>query len=270
LGYKLQCSLCLRATAFPIVDPGKSENARWAYRVVGPFALPDYARGGYASALALRCFAEIIGGHRQGQTTWCAGRELALGDDRTVEADFILWYQRKGFMTDGQDSPTDIVFGEAKSFGRDAFKPEDVENLKAIAQRFPCTLLVFATMKEPGELSRAELGAIRKLALWGREYVNAERRTRAPVVVLTGIELFAGFSLQDTWKEVGGRHAQFCEAGQLQANNLRVLADVTQQLYLGLPSYSAWQQAKWDATHARRKARANATQTAAGAGSPAS
>ena len=48
-------------------------------------------------------------------------RELTLGADQKVEADFVLWYQRKALMSDSQDSPTDIVFGEAKSFGRDAF-----------------------------------------------------------------------------------------------------------------------------------------------------
>jgi hypothetical protein len=64
LNYDLQCSLCLRMSKFPILDPGQPEKARWAYRVVGPFALPDYAKGGYAAALTLRCFAGVIGGHR--------------------------------------------------------------------------------------------------------------------------------------------------------------------------------------------------------------
>lgn len=262
LDYTLKCSLCLRTTAFPIIDPGKSENARWAYRVVGPFALPDYARGGYAAALALRCLSEVVGGRRQAQTTWCAGRELAIGTDRKVEADFVLWYQRKASMSHGQDSRTDVVFGEAKSFGRDAFTLEDVANLKAIAERFPGALLVFATLRQPDELSPVELNRIRKLAVWGREYVSRDRRTRAPVMVLTGIELFAGFSLQHAWKEIGGRHVQFGEALPLRTDNLRTLADLTQQLYLGLPSYSAWFQAKWEAIHARRRARLDAKRPA--------
>ena len=46
----------------------------------------------------------------------------------------------------------------------------------------------------------------------GIEYVDGDFRTRAPVVVLTGIELFAGFSLDDAWKKAGGEHAQFGEA----------------------------------------------------------
>ena len=56
--------------------------------------------------------------------------------------------------------------------------------------------------------------------------------------------------------------------GWLQTNNLRALADVTQQLYVRLPSYSAWHRAEWEAIHARRKARADANQVVAGAGPP--
>ena len=262
LNYELQCSLCLRTTRFPVVDPGQPEKARWAYRVVGPFALPDYAKGGYAAALTLRCFADVIGGHRHAHTTWSAGRELTLGAHQKVETDFVLWYQRRSVVDDGQDAPTDLVFGEAKSFGRDTFKAEDVGNLRALAERFPGAVLAFATLRLPNELTSTELESIRTLALWGREYVDGDFRTRAPVVVLTGIELFAGFSLDDAWKKAGGEHAQFGEARGLETANLRILADVTQQLYLGLPSYSAWHQAKWERIHADRKARADAEGTA--------
>ena len=256
LGYQLQCSLCLQSTAFPCAEPGNSEKARWAYRVVGPFALPDYARGGYAAALSLRCLAAVGGGLDRGQMTWCAGRELVLDGGRKVEADFIVWYQGRGMTRDGQSSVTDIVFGEAKSFGRDSFQTNDVANLKAIAQRFPGSVLVFATMRQPGDMSTDEIRAIRTLALWGRESIEREMRTRAPVVVLTGIELFSGFSLEDTWRKLGGRHAALGDAAWSRTDNLRVLADITQQLYLGMPSYENWFRAKWDIIHARRRARA--------------
>ncbi|MGE3957425.1 MAG: hypothetical protein AB7H96_11960 [Vicinamibacterales bacterium] len=258
LDYKLPCALCRRSFGFPITDPGTSDKARWAYRVVGPFALPDFARGAYAAALALRSFAQVIGGHRDGSTTWCAGRELVLGPNAKIEADFIIWYQRRALITHDQDAPTDVVFGEAKSFGKDAFKPEDVDNMKAIAQRFPGSVITFATLREPSQITEAEVAAIRKLALWGREYLPGRRRTRAPVVVLTGLELFAGFSLPNTWKEAGGRHAIFGDGWRTETSNLRTLADITQQLYLNLPSYSQWHETKWKAIHARRKARADA------------
>ena len=107
-------------------------------------------------------------------------------------------------------------------------------------------------------MSTDEIRAIRRLALWGREPIEREMRTRAPVVVLTGIELFSGFSLEETWRELGGRHAALGGAASLRTDNLRVLADVTQQLYLGVPSYADWVSAKWDAIHERRRARAEA------------
>ena len=258
LGYQLQCALCLQSTAFPCAEPGNSKKARWAYRVVGPFALPDYARGGYAAALSLRCLAAVVGRRDRGQMTWCAGRELALNGGPKVEADFIVWYQRRGITRDDQSSVTDIVFGEAKSFGRDTFRAKDVANLKAIAQRFPGSVLVFATMRQPDDMSNDEIRAIRTLALWGREPIEREMRTRAPVVMLTGIELFSGFSLEETWRELGGRHAALGNATWLRIDNLRVLADVTQQLYLGVPSYANWFRAKWGAIHERRRARAEA------------
>ena len=256
LGYQLQCSLCLQSTAFPCAEPGNPEKARWAYRVVGPFALPDYARGGYAAALSLRCLAAVVGGRDLAQMTWCAGRELALNGGQKVEADFIVWYQRRGITRDDQSSVTDIVFGEAKSFGRDSFRTKDATNLKAIAQRFPGSVLVFATMRLPDDMSTDEIRAIRRLALWGREPIERERRTRAPVVVLTGNELFSGFSLEETWRKLGGRYEALSGAAWLRTDNLRVLADVTQQLYLGVPSYADWVRAKWDAIHERRRARA--------------
>jgi hypothetical protein len=78
------------------------------------------------------------------------------------------------------------------------------------------------------------------------------------VILLTAIELFAGFSLDDAWKKAGGEHAKFGEARWLETANLRNLADVTQQLYLELPSYSVWHQAKWERIHAERRALAEA------------
>jgi hypothetical protein len=243
LDYEMNCSLCLRKFGFPIIDPSSSSNSKWAYRLIGPFALPDYAKGGYAGSLSIRFFAEIISAHDQAAVTWSAGQELELGQENTVEADFILWYQRKQLF--GNDHPTEVVFGEAKSFGREAFRTGDVERMRMLALRFPGSILVFATMKLADELSKDEVESITKLAEWGREYIEERKQTRAPVIVLTGAELFASFSLSQAWKEVGGRHAQLVEVAWVRPDNLRVLADLTQQLYLNMPSYGAWLEAKW-------------------------
>lgn len=137
----------------------------------------------------------------------------------------------------GQDYPTEIVFGEAKSFGREAFEVVDIKRMKSLASHFPGAILVFSTMKEASDLSPDEVSRMAKLAEWGREYIIDRRETRAPVIVLTATELFTPFSVQETWKQMGGRHAELIERGWVGVDDLRVLADLTQQLYLNMPSY---------------------------------
>jgi len=95
-----------------------------------------------------------------------------------------------------------MVFRGGEKLCRDAFSREDVANLKSIAQQFPGHR---DRIRDDDEHSRAFGG--QEAALRGREYVIGDLRTRAPVVVLTGIELFAEYSLGDTWNKVGGQHA---------------------------------------------------------------
>ena len=109
--------------------------------------------------------------------------------------------------------------------------------MKLLAEAFPGSTLVFATMKE--RLSQEEISRIRKLAQWGRIYYRDRKQTRAPVIVLTGTELFAEMSLEESWKEKGGMHKDLIGPGWIRTDNLRVLADLTQQLYLGMPSYDS-------------------------------
>ena len=61
----------------------------------------------------------------------------------------------------GTDYLTEIVFGEAKSFGREAFKEDDVAKMKLLAESFPGAILVFATMKEANALSQEEIKHIK-------------------------------------------------------------------------------------------------------------
>ncbi|MDH5180067.1 MAG: hypothetical protein OEZ39_11360 [Gammaproteobacteria bacterium] len=253
LDYSLTCDLCLKSFDFPITNPGDSNYSRWAYRVIGPFALPDYARGGYAAALSIRFFSDVIGRMDRSEVTWSSGQELTLPSDKKSEADFILWNQRKKMF--GNDYPTEIVFGEAKSFGKDAFKQRDVDQMKLLAEAFPGAVLVFATMKEAKELSQEEIFRIRKLAEWGREYDKERKRSRAPVIMLTGTELFTVHHLSNTWKEKGGKHKKLIEPAwvSVRLDNLRMLADLTQQLYLDMPSYGEWREEKWKKRADRKK-----------------
>jgi hypothetical protein len=263
LDYEVSCSLCLRRFKFPLIDPGSSKNSDWAYRLMGPFALPDYAKGGYAASLSIRFFAEVIGAKHDSNVTWSAGQVLELGPKDEIEADLILWYQRKVMF--GHDYQTDLVFGEAKSFRgenpeekraiKDAFQAEDIERMKRLAIRFPGAVLVFSTMKHASEFSKDEIDRITKLAEWGREYVRERQQTRAPVIVLTSTELFAPYSLREAWRKIGDKHAEFANAGWIRLDNLRVLADLTQQLYIGMPAYATWLDEKWKKKATKREQR---------------
>lgn len=236
LDHSIKCNLCLRQFGFPITEPGNSKLARWAYRVVGPFALPDFAKGGYAASLAIRFFAEIVGSISNTQVTWSTGQEMELPSGRKIETDFIIWYQRTGLI--GNDFPTQVVFGEAKSFGKDALKDEDIEALRLLVGQFPGAILAFATMKQAHELSKEEVKRLTRLAEWGRKRDRCG--SRAPVLILTGTELFAELSLESTWREMGGQHAALIEPAYVSTSNLNVLADLTQQINLKMPSYSEW------------------------------
>jgi len=251
LDYSLTCDLCLKQFDFPITEPSNSKYSKWAYRVIGPFALPDYARGGYAAALAIRFFADVIGKMDSSKVTWSSGQELTLATGKKPEADFILWNQRKQMF--GTDYPTEVVFGEAKSFARDAFEESDVSKMKLLAESFSGSILVFATMKETEDFSQEEIKRLRKLAAWGREYDKERKQTRAPVIILTGLELFTAHYLHVAWKEKGGKHKELIEPAWVRTDNIRVLADLTQQLYLGMPSYGVWREEKWKKRDERRK-----------------
>ena len=54
--------------------------------------------------------------------------------------------------------------------------------------------------------------------------------------------MFTEYSLEESWKEKGGRHEKLIKpaAISVRLDNLRILADLTQQLYLGMPSYGSF------------------------------
>ena len=83
-------------------------------------------------------------------------------------------------------------------------------------------------------------------------------RPRAPVVVLTGVELFSPWRIDDTWKGLDGVRKQLADAGHVRLDNLWALADATQQIYLGLPSRSEELRRKWEAVRSTENATAPA------------
>ncbi|MCG3692839.1 hypothetical protein [Aliarcobacter butzleri] len=238
LNYNLTCNRCLKTYAFPITKPTNSDFSRWAYRVIGAFALPDYARGGYSASLAIHFFERNIASAHDLDITWSGGQELTLNSGEKAEADFILWTQKKETLD--LNKPTDIVFGEAKSFAKDAFKDSDVQKMKLLAETFPKSILVFATMKDYEDFSADEIVRLKKLAEWGRGYDNENKEIRAYIMILTGLELFIEDygGLSRTWEQKGGRHKELI-SGIIshKLDNLKLLSELTQQLYLNMPSY---------------------------------
>ena len=255
LNYSLVCDFCLESYPFPVFKPNQ---IKWSYRVIGPFALSNYAGGGYATALSVRFFTNIIGRYwarimyhgepyyydspkksdLDDKVTWSPGQELELTSEEKIEADFILQTQR---WDKGRIEYLNTIFGEAKSFGK--FEETDVDRMKKLAEMFPGSLLVFATMKDFSEFSDPEITRIKKLAEWERE------KRRLLVIILTGTELFARSSLSTAWDEKikelekKGNNEQakkYREVNRLLIHddnylNPVTLGFMTQYLYLDIP-----------------------------------
>ena len=234
---QLTCERCLKSYTFP-QGSLNFDRTPWQYRVVGPYSIPNYAEGAYSTVLALRVFAKGLGSLLDTNLTYSTGLKFKMVDANPFEIDFTFWYQRHE-MFDLTEEPV-LVFGEAKSFAVEAFKQDDFARMWKLAKNFPGAFLVFATLKD--ELNEVEKGEIGRLATWGRERLP-DHRPRAPVIVLTGVELFSDWYIEQSWKDLGGLRAKFVDPGYVRLDNLWTLAELTQQIYLGLPSPHAHFQA---------------------------
>ena len=236
LAEKVSCERCLKDFRFPQGNPDFRHS--WKYRVVGPYSVPNYANGSYATVLALNCIANGLG-FRNNAITFSTELNLEVSGDR-LEIDFACWFQRERYVGE-RDEPVFLV-GEAKSFAKDSFSKKDVARMKRVGQKIPGTFLVFATLKS--ELSTTECDQIGKLAIWGR-LPNANGLPRNPVIVLTGTELFALNQISKAWEEAGGKQQALANAGHIRMDNLRTLSDLTQQVYLGLQPTDEWLDEYW-------------------------
>lgn len=212
----VQCSRCVKNFPFP---QGNSKKANWAYRVVGPFATPHFARGAYTVALALRLLDEEFGSF--GNLTFSTGMELTK-NEITKEVDFYAWRSSDG-ASRAPGNPLTLI-GECKSLGSDTFKNEDIENLKHFAELLPGTYLVAVSMKD--RLSEREIGRLRELAAWGWS-----RPRPSPLIVLTGLELFGDGPISSDWENAGGRAKDVFVRHQ-HIYDFPTLAAATQELHL--------------------------------------
>jgi hypothetical protein len=225
LNYTPTCNRCLRSFKFAQA-PSDLKRAQWFYRVIGPFAAPDYARGGYAVALTLRCLAEI----HETELSWSTGLVLR---DLNCEVDFAAWYRRRWIVDEEMEEPVFVV-GEVKSFGRNAIDDDVISNLRRVAERFPATMLVVSCLRPISAYSADEIQRLTELARWGRSCI-IDGRLRGAVIILTATELFAQHGIAQEWKKIGGRAAELVQHGAVDLTDLYVLAEATQRLYLNLP-----------------------------------
>lgn len=220
LSYRPTCTRCLNQFDF-LQTPEGLHRIDWYYRVTGPFAAPDYARGGYAVALTLRILAQ----RHDAEMTWSTGLKL---QPLNREIDFIAWHRSASLGTSERDEPL-VVLGEVKSFGVGSVNDETIAALQDVAEKFPGAVMVVASLREIGEYSLEEIARLRRLALWGRRTPFPQSN---PLIILTGTELFADHGISNAWKKVDGKEVH----PSYDFNDLYTLADMTQHRYLGLES----------------------------------
>lgn len=235
--YTLRCERCLSSYDFPQGDLGQGRGS-WAYRVIGPFATPDYARGAYSVLLIYRLLKEL--GDRPGNfdaLTFTPPLEMTFPDGFVGETDFTAWMPGTAeFPLTGDVS---FVIGEAKSFGRNSIKKGDLAKLKAMAERLPKCGIVIAVLKSA--FDEEEKVQIKKLVEWGR-VPDDTGNPRCPVLLLTGIELFADHTIKDAWEAVGPPHSN--HADYFFRDTFRRFAEATQSIHLDLPPYYEWLRAR--------------------------
>lgn len=236
LKYQMRCRLCLSDFDAPVHSP---KSIEWTYRAHGPFA-SSVSQGAFSVLLVLK-FLSGRGSHDHGITPLFS--YTAKKDGQELEADFTCLYK----PTTWRVSRTQVVHAECKSFS--GFERADFERMKVLAREFPGSALIFATLKE--ELSVAEIVSIKAMAQLQRSK-RLRGKANNPVIVLTGTELFSSDGAPECWRKKGGAYDKFNE-NRGEWSDLFSIADATQQLYLGLPSWHEWSEAEWNKKQGRRK-----------------
>jgi hypothetical protein len=226
LDYELRCRFCLSDFSPPLKSP---KDIKWTYRAHGPFA-SSIAQGAFTVLLTLK----LIGGDFHSGVTPLFSY-VAEKDGRHLEADLTCLYKPSTWREKGR---TYVIHAECKSFNR--FERRDIERMKELAIAFPGSALVFATLNS--ELQESEVKLIRNLTVAERKK-RLCRKPSSHVILLTGTELFS-HRIRDNWKNKGGLYERLSHRS-FKLTQLEVLADATQQLYLSLPSWSAWLDTEW-------------------------
>ncbi|WP_050802671.1 hypothetical protein [Komagataeibacter europaeus] len=237
--YDVTCERCQRSYPFPQSSLQKN-NGNWSFRVVGPFAVPDYARGSYGALLALRAISNLNVGH----SPMVYSTALSLSFDGVeAEADFVALRSPESH---GLQSDPELIICEAKSFGAGPLiTQKDIAKLRTIARKIEGSTIVISVLRN--HFVDAELKLIEPFVRWCRR-PTANGEMHNPVILLTGHEAFCRINIDHTWKELGGEHAKF--AAFEHRDSLMAFAEATQSIHLGLKSYHAELREKREAKRA--------------------
>ena len=224
--YELKCERCLKSYDFPEASL-RPQNRNWAYRVVGPFAVPDYARGSYTVVLTLGALEYLISS--MDPMTYSTALELKF-DGLTLEVDFLVWHTTDSTF---ESRAPEIIVGEAKSIGDgELLKREDITKLKKVGERIPGSMIAISVLRE--QFTESEKRLLRGLVRWGRR-LNDQGGPTNPILLLTQTELLGQAPIDYVWEKKGGVHKKHAEGA---TRNLRSFADATVALNLGLPWFA--------------------------------
>jgi hypothetical protein len=117
-----------------------------------------------------------------------------------------------------------------------------------VASKLPGAIIVIAVLRD--HFLPTEKRILERFVKWGRR-LNVDREPTNPVLLLTSKELMFHYFLSATWKELGGAHARF--SADDHSRSLQALADATQQIYQGSPSFVSWRRSFWEKKMKRLK-----------------
>jgi hypothetical protein len=218
LDYKLRCVNCLDNFDLPSHSP---DEIKWSYRTFGPFSLCGSAEGSYSTLLVLRLFSKILDGAVTPMMSF-----LTKIDGAEKEIDLGLLLRESSHNREGEVRP---VFAECKTYNK--FEKSDVDKLDKLAERFPGSIIVFATLRD--SLTDKEKKLLKPLVNKCRRYWKADK-PHNHVLILTKTELFADLSIDYAWKDASDeKYKKFAER-TFYTDRLLHICDATQQLYLGM------------------------------------
>ena len=223
IDYELKCPKCLSQFDFP---SHSLKEIKWSYRTIGPFSSSNQAYGAYSVLLTLRFFSQSLHGALTPITSFVAIK----GGKKIKDVDLGLFFKESTFLS----GKIEVIFAECKTYRR--FTKKDMNRMKALANKFPGAIIVFATLQD--SLTDREKKYLCDFVNKYREYRKANRPYN-PVLILTGTELFSDLGPPICWQKKGGIYAEAAKNFRARYDSFS-LCDITQQLYLGIKPWGEW------------------------------